>query len=418
MLYEKKVRYLEHYEGGVRVGSSGFAKIEARDSSLRMDLTVKGLHPTDSFTREVLLCGGGKEAPLGTIVIEGGTGVFRHMCHIREQIDKTGISYEEWSGIRIFLGGSREISSRWEPLKKEQGILENKEASQEVFSRRSPGKLPAEAGGMPSAEKADPDRKAALEGTGNRMPENDREEKAESAVSRLNPETVETEEKAEASVRRTSPEAAETEEKAESAVSRLNPEAVETEEKAESAVSSILSRETDTERKAVSMRNRDLEAERPLAGGISLQEKTEPKARMASEGEMVSTAGKKRSPGRFVNLQEDKWKQLSSIYPHIQPFHDKRDYLSLGPADFVLFPAQSYKAVNNSFLLHGYYNYHHLLLTRVEKRGETVYYVGVPGNYYEKEKQVAVMFGFESFECAEEPAQTGDFGYYMMRVEI
>ncbi len=382
MLYEKKVRYLEHYEGGVRVGSSGFAKIEARDSSLRMDLTVKGLHPTDSFTREVLLCGGGKEAPLGTIVIEGGTGVFRHMCHIREQIDKTGISYEEWSGIRIFLGGSREISSRWEPLKKEQGILENKEASQEVFSRRSPGKLPAEAGGMPSAEKADPDRKAALEGTGNRMPENDREEKAESAVS------------------------------------RLNPEAVETEEKAESAVSSILSRETDTERKAVSMRNRDLEAERPLAGGISLQEKTEPKARMASEGEMVSTAGKKRSPGRFVNLQEDKWKQLSSIYPHIQPFHDKRDYLSLGPADFVLFPAQSYKAVNNSFLLHGYYNYHHLLLTRVEKRGETVYYVGVPGNYYEKEKQVAVMFGFESFECAEEPAQTGDFGYYMMRVEI
>ena len=336
MLYEKKVRYLEHYEGGVRVGSSGFAKIEARDSSLRMDLTVKGLHPTDSFTREVLLCGGGKEAPLGTIVIEGGTGVFRHMCHIREQIDKTGISYEEWSGIRIFLGGSREISSRWEPLKKEQGILENKEASQEVFSRRSPGKLPAEAGGMPSAEKADPDRKAALEGTGNRMPENDREEKAESAVS------------------------------------RLNPEAVETEEKAESAVSSILSRETDTERKAVSMRNRDLEAERPLAGGISLQEKTEPKARMASEGEMVSTAGKKRSPGRFVNLQEDKWKQLSSIYPHIQPFHDKRDYLSLGPADFVLFPAQSYKTVNNSFLLHGYYNYHHLLLTRVEKRGETV----------------------------------------------
>ncbi|MDE7351488.1 MAG: hypothetical protein K2O06_00330 [Acetatifactor sp.] len=147
-------------------------------------------------------------------------------------------------------------------------------------------------------------------------------------------------------------------------------------------------------------------------------EKTESKGRAASEGEVVSTAGKKRSQGRFVNLQEDKWKQLSSIYPHIQPFHDERDYLSLGPADFVLFPAQCYKAVNNSFLLHGYYNYHHLLLARVEKRGETVYYVGVPGNYYEREKQVAIMFGFESFECAEEPAQTGDFGYYMMRVEI
>ena len=35
-----------------------------------------------------------------------------------------------------------------------------------------------------------------------------------------------------------------------------------------------------------------------------------------------------------------------------------------------------------------------------------------------KEKQVAIMFGFESFECAEEPAQAGDFGYYMMRTEL
>ena len=72
MLYEKKVRYLEHYEGCVRVGSSGFAKIEARDSSLRMDLTVKGLHPTDSFTREVLLCGGGKRGNGGSYPNCGG----------------------------------------------------------------------------------------------------------------------------------------------------------------------------------------------------------------------------------------------------------------------------------------------------------------------------------------------------------
>lgn len=92
--------------------------------------------------------------------------------------------------------------------------------------------------------------------------------------------------------------------------------------------------------------------------------------------------------------------------------------MSIRPSDFVLFPAASYRMVNNSFLLHGYYNYHHLLLGRVEKRGENFYYIGVPGNFYEREKQVAIMFGFESFECAEEPAQAGDFGYYMMRTEL
>ena len=117
-------------------------------------------------------------------------------------------------------------------------------------------------------------------------------------------------------------------------------------------------------------------------------------------------------------MSEDKWFQLLAIYPHIKPFCDEREYLSIGPADFVLFTSASYRASNNSFLLHGYYNYHHLILTRIERRGEILYYLGVPGNYYDREKQVAVMFGFESFECAEEPAQNGDFGYYMMRVKL
>lgn len=123
-----------------------------------------------------------------------------------------------------------------------------------------------------------------------------------------------------------------------------------------------------------------------------------------------------RSP--VIRLQEDKWSQLCAIYPHIFPFRDERDYLSITPSDFVLLPSADYTAAHNSFLLHGYYNYQHLVLARVECRGEILYYLGVPGRYYEKEKQVAVMFNFESFECAEEPAEQGDFGYYMMRVKL
>ncbi len=117
-------------------------------------------------------------------------------------------------------------------------------------------------------------------------------------------------------------------------------------------------------------------------------------------------------------LKENKWLQLCAIYPHINPFQDRREYLSIGPEDFVLLSEDSYRAAGNSFMLHGYYNYRHLILAREERRGEIVYYVGVPGNYYDREKQVAVMFGFESFECAQEPAQSSDFGYYMMRVQL
>lgn len=134
-----------------------------------------------------------------------------------------------------------------------------------------------------------------------------------------------------------------------------------------------------------------------------------------------SSAGEERAKPQdsvSIRLMEDKWLQICSIYPHVCPFQDEREYLSIGPADFVLFPAASYRQANNSFLLHGFYNYKHLILTRVERRGEIIYYIGVPGNFYEREKQVALMFGFESFECAEEPAQNGDFGYYMMRTEL
>ena len=125
-----------------------------------------------------------------------------------------------------------------------------------------------------------------------------------------------------------------------------------------------------------------------------------------------------KEPPEAAPLKDNKWLQLCAIYPHINPFQDQREYLSIGPEDFVLLSEDSYRAAGNSFMLHGYYNYRHLILAREERRGEIVYYVGVPGNYYDREKQVAVMFGFESFECAQEPAQSSDFGYYMMRVQL
>ena len=118
------------------------------------------------------------------------------------------------------------------------------------------------------------------------------------------------------------------------------------------------------------------------------------------------------------SIKEDKWEQLWAIYPHKCPFSDDREYLAVGPGDFVVLSERNYKLVNNSFLLHGYYNHHHLILTRIRERNKMCYYIGVPGNFFEREKRTAIMFGFKSFECAIEPAQEGDFGYYMMPVEL
>ena len=76
------------------------------------------------------------------------------------------------------------------------------------------------------------------------------------------------------------------------------------------------------------------------------------------------------------------------------------------------------RLVHNSFLLHGYYNYRHLILGRIRQKDAWQYYIGVPGNFYDREKMVAEMFGFEAFEGEKESASPGDYGYYMKRVEI
>ena len=116
-------------------------------------------------------------------------------------------------------------------------------------------------------------------------------------------------------------------------------------------------------------------------------------------------------------VENRKWKQICKVYPHIKPFQDFRDYIKLDLKDMVLISEKKYSLVENSFLLHGYYNYDHIILWKKEKT-PVKYYIGVPGNFYEKEKQVAVLYGFESFEGAVEPAKEGDFGYYMTEVSI
>lgn len=69
--------------------------------------------------------------------------------------------------------------------------------------------------------------------------------------------------------------------------------------------------------------------------------------------------------------------------------------------------------VHNSFLLHGYYNYGHVIL---DETGEEPR-LGVPGNYYEREQLVAQMFGFPDFEAAQdvEKITNGTFGYFYTR---
>lgn len=61
--------------------------------------------------------------------------------------------------------------------------------------------------------------------------------------------------------------------------------------------------------------------------------------------------------------------------------------------DMARLPRCEWKWANNSFLLHGYYNYHHLAIIDDGER----YRLGVPGIYHPQEAKAASTFGFSEF---------------------
>lgn len=138
-------------------------------------------------------------------------------------------------------------------------------------------------------------------------------------------------------------------------------------------------------------------------------------------------------------LPQNKWEQLADTYPRVHIFPEAQSLL-IKPKDLVVLTQRYHSLISNSFVLHSYYNYRQLLLFRFEEPqlengrlkaanegGSFVeYYLGVPGVYYEREKKIAQMFGFEGFDIGEARMREeekreiyeGCFGYYMKQVEI
>ncbi len=110
------------------------------------------------------------------------------------------------------------------------------------------------------------------------------------------------------------------------------------------------------------------------------------------------------------------WSRLQNQYPKVLAFdyiHDC-EILTIKPQDIGILPRENWVYGNNSFLLHGYYNYRHLILARLENPGgEPRYLLGVPGHYFSNEKNLASMFGFPHFVLAKkQPEEDGRFGYW------
>lgn len=116
------------------------------------------------------------------------------------------------------------------------------------------------------------------------------------------------------------------------------------------------------------------------------------------------------------------WQQLQRRYVRVLAFDYEKgcEILSIRPQDIGLLPREIWHYGNNSFLLHGYYNYRHLILARMNNpQGPYRYLLGVPGHYFSNEKYLASMFGFPHFVLArKQPDQDGRFGYWYTEIRL
>ena len=127
--------------------------------------------------------------------------------------------------------------------------------------------------------------------------------------------------------------------------------------------------------------------------------------------------------GREERLQEQ---QIAPILPEqeeVDSYIPPRNitYEKISRQDISRFPRREWRIANNSFLLHGYHNYHHLLY--IEEDGKI--WLGVPGIFHEKEQVAAKTFGFPEFrrltdvdlKLEEHERNTfEDFGYWCRQI--
>lgn len=384
IFFQKKIIYLDYVERENKIKNGGVIKWEARGDESRVQIHIRGLYPTDSCRGELMLLSEGEGYPADTIYLQYGTAEYAGIWH-NENLAGTGIPYEGCDGIIIKLSETRFL----------RGIWRNREKQKEEAPETAP-QNESEPAMLAAAQTAE-EPMAAVQTMGPVSAAQTVLDAYDDTV--LEPQPM--------------PEAGGTwNEK--SGVEAPNPMPA-TEE----------SRKDEPEAEAP---NPMPEAEEPQQDEPGEEEQPEPQQAIPSaEEEAQSYEPESASEALFLRSQRkmqagqispNKWEQLNRIYPKIQPFGDVREYLSIAPCDFVILSEHYQEMVQNSFLLHGYYNYGHLILTKIKEGIDDNYYLGVPGVYYEREKQAALLFGFEGFEGDGDAVQDGSFGYYMKRVEI
>lgn len=379
--YRRLISYIYAYEGGVKGKNIGYTKIEVRGDQCRIQVNVKKVY-VGSSEIGVYLLSPGAEISLGRIFIRNGAGEFRIQVN-PDNVEGSGCSMDQCYGLTIHDVDStwQSYTTIWEDAVAQAAEIQLAGVTAENIRKKKEEEQKTDAPES-SAEAEHPAQPQRLLGE-----------------KELFGETLSKEE-----LERILPVSGEIERELEKEQERM--EAVAPWEETE-----------PMEMEAESLTASQVENQQPENLPIP-----EPESASILEPENLAKLQELDRLEKETAARNNLWDRLQRQYTKVLAFdYDNGcEILSIKPQDIGLLPREIWVYGNNSFLLHGYYNYRHLILARLyNPQGASRYLLGVPGHYFSNEKYMASMFGFPHFVLAKkQPEDDGRFGYWYTDIRL
>ena len=443
--YQRLISYIYAYEGGIKGKNTGFAKLETRGTSCRIQVSVRRVFAGGSPIGVYLLAGQ-EEIRIGTLFVRGGNGEFRAVVNC-ENIEGSGCNMEECCGLTLHETDSawRAYTTIWEDAVAHAAEVEladvtaEKVREQEAEKEEATRKLAENVSGEVNSasvgkEKLDEASELTRSGEMESQDTSTETEKKEAVninetdfgISQPQPEKLEDsnlEIFEDTETMEAVPDISETSDHQEAEVVQEtqtetpqesfqeSTQEVQTETPQESSQESFQEAQTEARRKDSQESTWEVRKEMPPDSPPDHQEAFRSDSQNQKQPQPDSSKEfSKEDPA------ESLWNRLRAAYPKVTAFEcaDGCEILVIKPQDIGLLPRENWVYGNNSFLLHGYYNYRYLILARLGKPGERGRYIlGVPGHYGNNEKYMAAMFGFDRFvRSTRQPPRDSRFGYW------
>lgn len=387
--YKRLVSYIYAYPGGVRDKNVGFAKAEVRNGQFKLTVSVKGVYTdTPELFGVYVMVDGKKHQPggftllkTGTVMINQGIGQYQDLFNPMN-INQSGYTFEDISGIALARENEDfyRMFSLWEDC-----ILNTEDIT---FAQPE-----AAAASNPVAQ-ADSEEVSVKEQVNRTTGQEAERKSAEMSGNVRESETV----------RRNAEDVSENE--VEEAAVTSKPA---TPESAQSA-----GQQTDLQQETAQMKAqqvRAMEAVQEL-----LFRNTNPQGTMPQNTKLQYTTPQNAKPQEEMPAFE----KVFINRDFIDAFEDDYFYdcVEVTPELLKQLPIEDDAVVNNSFLVHGYYNFKHILFGKVcENDNNTRYFIGVPGMYCNRERFMASMFGFCNFKKSHRSDYSNPyFGYWYQEI--